>query len=102
FRALQRWAPGAFPEVWRELEVERVGAGGLSYLIRWPASDNATRTTTTTHRQQQQRQGQQQQGQGQEQPLLPVLFISHLDVVPVAEETAEQWEQPPFSGAVAG
>ncbi|GAB5380547.1 MAG: M20 family peptidase [Aliiglaciecola sp.] len=30
----------------------------------------------------------------------PALFMGHLDVVPVDEVTQDQWQQPPFSGAV--
>lgn len=32
--------------------------------------------------------------------LEPVLFMGHMDVVPVDEATADQWQQEPFSGAV--
>ena len=32
--------------------------------------------------------------------LEPVLFMGHMDVVPVDEATADQWHQKPFSGAV--
>lgn len=31
----------------------------------------------------------------------PVLLTNHFDVVPVAEESLDQWQHPPFSGAVA-
>lgn len=51
-----------------------MGDGGLSYLLTWRGS-NAS--------------------------LEPVLFISHIDVVPVANETLASWTHPPFSGAVA-
>jgi len=38
---------------------------------------------------------------GYDPSLEPVLFMSHIDVVPVEEATRDQWTQPPFSGAVA-
>lgn len=34
--------------------------------------------------------------------LKPVLLMGHLDVVPVNEETLNQWEHPPFSGSYDG
>ncbi|RMH80229.1 MAG: M20/M25/M40 family metallo-hydrolase [Calditrichaeota bacterium] len=37
---------------------------------------------------------------GQDTSLAPVVLMAHQDVVPVPPETAEQWEHPPFSGAV--
>lgn len=52
----------------------QVGQGGLSYLLTWPGTDPSLR---------------------------PLLFVSHLDVVPVANETLANWTYPPFSGAVA-
>jgi carboxypeptidase PM20D1 len=33
--------------------------------------------------------------------LKPLLLTDHFDVVPVIEETLDQWEHPPFSGAIA-
>jgi len=37
---------------------------------------------------------------GSDPSLEPVLFMSHIDVVPVEEITRDQWTQPPFGGAV--
>ena len=31
----------------------------------------------------------------------PVLFLDHVDVVPVGEGTAERWTHPPFAGVIA-
>ncbi|PNW82050.1 hypothetical protein CHLRE_06g271700v5 [Chlamydomonas reinhardtii] len=97
FRRLHDWMPTAFPEVWETLEVEEVGDANLSYLLKWVG---------TLELQQQQQQQQQQHpaaaAEGVAAPLLPVLFLSHLDVVPVANETLSNWTHPPFSGAVAG
>jgi acetylornithine deacetylase/succinyl-diaminopimelate desuccinylase-like protein len=42
----------------------QVGTGGLSRLITWRGSDSS---------------------------LLPVLFVSHVDVVPVTQETLQVW-----------
>jgi acetylornithine deacetylase/succinyl-diaminopimelate desuccinylase-like protein len=42
----------------------QVGAGGLSRLFTWQGSDSS---------------------------LLPVLFVSHVDVVPVTQETLQVW-----------
>ena len=76
---------------------DQVGDANLSYLLKWVG---------TLELQQQQQQQQQQHpaaaAEGVAAPLLPVLFLSHLDVVPVANETLSNWTHPPFSGAVAG
>ena len=32
----------------------------------------------------------------------PILLTDHFDVVPVVEETLDEWEQAPFEGAIAG
>lgn len=37
---------------------------------------------------------------GSDSSLKPALFMGHMDVVPVDLATAEQWQQPPFSGNV--
>ena len=39
--------------------------------------------------------------QGSDPSLLPLLFISHYDVVPVTKATEKDWEHGPFSGAIA-
>lgn len=38
---------------------------------------------------------------GSDASLEPVLFMSHMDVVPVEESTRDQWTHPPFGGVVA-
>ncbi len=38
---------------------------------------------------------------GEDSGLLPALFMSHQDVVPVAPGTEKDWKYPPFSGEVA-
>jgi carboxypeptidase PM20D1 len=37
---------------------------------------------------------------GQNSQLKPVLFMGHMDVVPVDSQTQSQWLQPPFSGNI--
>ena len=39
--------------------------------------------------------------QGQDTSLDPVLMMSHIDVVPIAPGTEDQWEHPPFGGVIA-
>jgi len=39
--------------------------------------------------------------QGADSALEPVLFMGHMDVVPIEETTRDQWTYPPFSGTVA-
>lgn len=38
---------------------------------------------------------------GKNPDLPPALFYAHLDVVPVPEESRDQWQQDPFAGSVA-
>jgi carboxypeptidase PM20D1 len=38
---------------------------------------------------------------GTRQELNPVLFMSHIDVVPVERGTEQNWTHPPYSGAIA-
>ena len=39
--------------------------------------------------------------EGEDGALEPVLLMSHIDVVPIAPGTEDQWEHPPFSGVIA-
>ncbi|HEY5492227.1 MAG TPA: M20/M25/M40 family metallo-hydrolase [Gemmatimonadaceae bacterium] len=73
FRALHEHLRTSFPLVNERLTRETVA--GLSLLYTWTGTD-----TTLT----------------------PVVLMGHLDVVPVIPGTEAQWEQPPFSGAIAG
>ena len=59
-----------FPLVHRELQLTKINR--YSLLYRWPGRDSTKK---------------------------PILFISHMDVVPVEEGTEKDWEEKPFSGA---
>ncbi|HRX56943.1 MAG TPA: M20/M25/M40 family metallo-hydrolase, partial [Verrucomicrobiales bacterium] len=39
--------------------------------------------------------------EGKDPSLPPALFYAHIDVVPVPEDSRNQWKQDPFSGAIA-
>lgn len=39
---------------------------------------------------------------GSDPSLRPCLYMAHQDVVPVVDGTEDDWEYPPFSGAIAG
>ena len=39
--------------------------------------------------------------EGKDPSLPPAVFMAHQDVVPIAEESRDQWLQEPFSGAIA-
>ena len=73
FHAMIGFLSSSFPRVWGKMEVEMMGEANLTMLLRWPGSDPT---------------------------LLPILFISHYDVVPITKGTEEDWTHPPFSGAV--
>lgn len=71
FLALHAWLDDTYPEAHRVLEKERVN--DLSLLYRWPGRRDCP----------------------------AIGFISHLDVVPVPDETLDSWTHPPFAGVVA-
>jgi len=73
FRALHEHMRTSFPLVHERLTRETVA--GLSLLYTWTGTDTT---------------------------LAPVVLMGHLDVVPVIPGTEAQWEQPPFSGTIAG
>ena len=72
FQALHALLEKQFPLVHARLKRETVG--GLSLLYTWPGSDPQAK---------------------------PILLMAHQDVVPIAPGTEGDWQQPPFSGAVA-
>lgn len=72
FEGLHAYLAHAFPKTHEILEKETVG--GHSSVFTWTGSDTS---------------------------LQPILFLAHLDVVPVEEDTAHLWIQPPFSGKIA-
>jgi carboxypeptidase PM20D1 len=74
FDALHEYVAASYPKVWAQLGVERLSTDNLSLLVTWD---------------------------GSEPGLKPILFISHIDVVPVTEDTLPHWAHPPFSGAIA-
>jgi carboxypeptidase PM20D1 len=61
----------SYPEVHNQLELEKINQYALIY--KWNGSDSSKN---------------------------PIGLTSHYDVVPVLDGTEENWEQPPFSGAV--
>lgn len=72
FLALHEYLENTYPLVHRTLEKEIIA--DYSLLYRWPGTDSAKQ---------------------------PVLFMAHQDVVPVPQETLDQWDQPPFDGKIA-
>ena len=60
-----------YPQV--EAHLHKKLINGLSLLYTWEGSNNT---------------------------LQPVILIGHMDVVPVGTEPGEEWENPPFSGAI--
>ena len=71
FTALREHLRTSFPRVHGALQVEHVKDWTL--LLTWSGSDPA---------------------------LDPLVLMAHQDVVPIVEESREDWVQPPFSGAV--
>ncbi|MDJ0842009.1 MAG: M20 family peptidase [Acidobacteriota bacterium] len=73
FDQLHAHLEASFPLTYSSLSLQRVNNHGL--LFHW---------------------------QGSDAQLEPYLLMAHQDVVPVAPGTEDEWEQPPFSGAVDG
>lgn len=72
FEAFLAFMERVYPQIYGELEVERVG--DYTKLYRW---------------------------EGRDPELKPGMLIGHYDVVPVESGTEADWTHPPFSGAVA-
>lgn len=71
FAGLNQYLLASYPNVFTELEFERVNQ--YSLLLRWP---------------------------GSAPNLEPVLFTAHTDVVPVEPGTEANWTHPPFAGVI--
>lgn len=72
FLALHEYLEKAFPNVHAELEKEKINKYSLLYTWK-----------------------------GKDEKLKPILFLAHQDVVPVAQETENDWAYPPFAGRIA-
>lgn len=70
FTRFHAYLRSQYPQVFARLKVTEFGD---SLLLEWP---------------------------GQDATLAPALLAAHLDVVPAAPETLNQWTWPPFSGAI--
>ncbi|MCU6434166.1 M20 family peptidase [Undibacterium sp. Jales W-56] len=71
FKKLHQHIDQAFPLIHAKLTRETVGAASLLYT--WQGSDPQA---------------------------LPVMLMAHQDVVPVAPDTEQNWQQPPFDGVI--
>lgn len=71
FLAFHDWLESTYPNAHAAMERDKVN--GLSLLYRWPGESDCR----------------------------PIGFISHLDVVPVEEESIGDWSHPPFAGVMA-
>ncbi len=72
FQGLHQWLEQTYPSVSRDLSRETVNEHSLLYV--WEGVDPA---------------------------LDPVLFLAHLDVVPVQQESERDWTESPFAGVVS-
>jgi len=71
FESLHNFIDQSFPLVKQHLKKEVIG--GYSLLYTWEGSDPS---------------------------LKPIVLMGHQDVVPVEQETEDQWEHPPYSGKI--
>lgn len=72
FEKFVKFLPKAFPLVYEHLDVETINNFGLIYT--WKGSTDKK----------------------------PLLLTAHLDVVPIQEDTLDQWTYPPFEGGYDG
>lgn len=71
FRLAHKHLHQSYPSVWKHLNVEVIAEHSL--LIQW---------------------------QGRDMSLKPVLFVSHIDVVPATEGVSSKWSRPPYGGEI--
>lgn len=76
FIELHKYLESKFPRVYSKLIVHKVGENSLSLLFEWPGLYHGTAKDK------------------------PLLLTSHLDVVPVPEDTLDVWSVDPFAGVV--
>ena len=72
FERFHAFLRAAYPRVFSQLQVEVIS--DYSLMISWPGTDSA---------------------------LQPILFLAHMDVVPVEPGTEQDWQHPAFAGVVA-
>jgi len=72
FYLFHQFLATSFPLLHKNLALEKIN--NLSLLYKWTGTDNS---------------------------LKPMLLMSHLDVVPVDDETKSQWTHPPFAGEIS-
>lgn len=72
FRAFHEFLEKTFPKVHSELTKEVIGDYGLLYT--WKGSDPKAK---------------------------PLIYMAHMDVVPIAPGTVDKWTYPPFEGRIA-
>lgn len=72
FIKFHKFLKSEFPQVYEKLEVEYVNTYGL--ILTWKGSES----------------------------LKPLMLMAHQDVVPVQQDTLDQWSYPPFSGHYDG
>lgn len=73
FRNFVTFVAEAYPRINETLKRERIGERGYTLLYRW---------------------------QGRDTTQSPIMLMGHYDVVPVEEGTRQEWEYPPYSGAL--
>lgn len=76
FEQFLDWLAATYPQVHAQLDVQPLGINPeqpYTLLFTWRGSDPA---------------------------LQPVMFSAHYDVVPVIPGTEDEWQQPPYSGAI--
>ncbi|MDR1014158.1 MAG: M20/M25/M40 family metallo-hydrolase [Coriobacteriales bacterium] len=95
FEAFQGFLADRFPLFHERCELEVVNGHALIY--RWPCAGGGAAAPSAA--------APAPAGGPNAAPrppaaLLPVALMAHYDVVPVEEGTEQDWEQPPFSGAL--
>lgn len=83
----------SYPSIWKHLTAETVSQAWIGLLHQSFDSDRAAPAQVAEF-------SLLIRWQGKNPALNPVLFVSHLDVVPATEGDSSEWSRPPFSGDI--
>ena len=98
FRLAHRHLHQSYSSVWKQLNVEVVYPDLCN--VDDPALASQSISLTHHFAAQVAEHSLLIQWQGRDTSLKPVLFVSHIDVVPATEGFSSEWTRPPFGGEI--
>jgi len=97
FRLAHKHLHKSYPSVWKQLNVEVVWN---LCTVSCPVLASQSMSLTHQFAAQIAEHSLLIQWQGRDMSLKPVLFVSHMDVVPATEGVSSEWSRPPFGGEI--